>query len=92
MSDVVKKALLVGLVILLVVIGIPILLPGMGAASCVDCDSAVAVSTCTVAVLSVLTMVLALLFQLLLRTHRELYPELLRAVVFERPPQLVAPA
>ncbi len=91
MSDVVKKALLVGLVILLVVIGIPILLPGMAAAPCADCDSAVAASTCTVAVLSVLTMVLALLFQLLLRTHRALYPELLRAVVFERPPQLVAP-
>lgn len=86
---VVKKALIVALVVLLVVIGLPILMPGMGAAHCADCGPAVAASTlCLLAVLAGTLIAFALAYQFL-REHRRRYLELLLAAFFDRPPQLI---
>ncbi len=85
-----KKALLVALVVLLVLIGVPMLMPGMsGAGMCADCGPAVmAGPTCVLAaVLAGFVIAVALLVHLM-RTRRDEMFELLRAVVFDRPPQL----
>ena len=84
-----KKAVLVALVVLLVVIGLPIMMPGMGAATCHECGPVVTTGTaCTlVAVLVGFAFVFALLF-LWIRARRDLFADLLRAVVFDRPPRL----
>jgi uncharacterized membrane protein YhaH (DUF805 family) len=86
-----KKALVVALVVLLVVIGIPILLPGMGGAMCHDCGPAVAAAqACSLfAVLAGLALAISML-AVRVRTRRDLLWDLLRSLEFERPPQLLA--
>ncbi len=85
---VVKKALIVALVVLLVVIGLPVLMPGMGTASCADCGPAVAASSlCLLAVLTGAVIAFALAGRRA-REHLERHLELLRAAFFDRPPQL----
>lgn len=84
-----KKVLLLSLVVLLVVIGLPLVIPGMAAAHCADCDLAVsAASLCLLAVLGGFTAV-AFFASRLLRLRRKLVLGLLRAAVFYRPPRLV---
>lgn len=88
MGAVVKKALIVALVVLLVLIGVPVLMPGMGSAQCADCGPAVAAnSVCVLAVLAAAMFAFALAFRFL-RERRDWYLELLRAAFFDRPPQL----
>lgn len=83
-----KKVLLVSLVLLLVVIGLPVLMPGMAALQCDDCDLATAVGgQCGFVVLVALAYAGALMSQRL-RVRRILMADLLRAPVFDRPPQL----
>ena len=83
-----KKVLLVALVVLVVVIGLPVLMPGMGAANCDDCGPAVAAgSLCTFAVLAGLAYVVAVMAQRV-RLRHAITTSLLRAAVFDRPPQL----
>lgn len=84
-----KKALLIALVILLVVIGIPILMPGMGGAMCHDCGPAVTVGqACSLlAVLSGIAFAIALV-ALSIRERSDRLRLLLRAVDIARPPRL----
>lgn len=84
-----KKALLIALVIVLVVIGIPILMPGMGGAMCHDCGPAVTVGqACSLlAVLSGFALTIALL-ALSVRERSDRLRLLLRAVDIARPPRL----
>ncbi len=85
-----KKALLVALVVLLVLIGLPLLMPAMeGAATCADCGPVVmAGPTCVLAaVLAGCALAIALLSQLI-RARRDELLDLLRAALFDRPPQL----
>ena len=86
-----KKVLLVALVVILIVIGLPMLMPGMGGGSmCADCGPALSIqSACELAaVLGGLLLVIALATQRL-RMRRDELRLLLRAVLFDRPPQLV---
>ena len=84
-----KKALVVALVVLLVLIGIPILMPGMGGAMCADCGPAItAGQACSLlAVLAGFALAITLL-AFRFRTRRDLPWDLLRSLDFERPPQL----
>lgn len=83
-----KKVLLVALVVLLVVIGLPVLMPGMGGAYCDDCGPAVATgSLCTFAVLAGLAYAAAVMAQRV-RLRQAITTGLLRAAAFDRPPQL----
>ena len=89
MTDVVtwKKALLVALVVLLVLIGLPILMPG-GAMACPDCGPATtAYSVCLIAVLAEAA-IAAIALVVFLRSRTQDPPILLRAVFFDRPPRL----
>ena len=47
-----KKALIVTLVVLLVIIGVPVLMPGMGGAHCADCGPATMAGPMCIAVLA----------------------------------------
>jgi len=82
-----KKAILVALVILLVLIGLPILRSGMNMATCVDCGPAVMVGPCLPLLLGTFALLIAVA-SFLLRGRRIDPLELLRAVLFDRPPQL----
>ena len=83
-----KKVLLVALVVLLVIIGLPVLMPGMGAAYCDDCGPATAAGAlCTLVVLAGLAHV-AVLMGRRVRLGHVVMTGLLRAAVFDRPPQL----
>lgn len=84
-----KKALLIALVIVLVVIGIPILMHGMGGAMCHDCGPAVTIGqTCSLlAVLSGFAIAIAML-ALSVRERSDRLQLLLRALDLERPPRL----
>lgn len=84
-----KKALVVALVVLLVLIGIPVLMPGMGGAMCHECPPAVTAGLACglLAVLAGLALALSLL-AVRFRTRRAFLFDLLRAVTFDRPPQL----
>ncbi len=85
-----KKALVVALVVLLVLIGIPILMPGMGGTICHECTPAVASATATCSLLAVLAgFALAItLLALRFRSRRHVLGDLLRSLDFDRPPQL----
>jgi len=84
-----KKVLLVALVVLLVVIGLPMLMPGMGSATCADCGPAVmAGPVCVLAAILTGFALLILVTAQRVRLRRDDLFELLRAVAFERPPQL----
>ncbi|HEV2811494.1 MAG TPA: hypothetical protein VGV93_13985 [Acidimicrobiales bacterium] len=83
-----KKVLLVALVVLLVIIGLPLLMPGMGAAYCDDCvPGTAACAMCTLVVLAGLAYLAVHTGQ---RVHlrRVVMTGLLRAAVSDRPPQL----
>lgn len=83
-----KKVLFVAVVVLLVVIGLPVLMPGMGPIHCDDCGSATAAGAlCAFVVLAGLAYIVALLTQVV-RVGRRPMTVLLRAAVFDRPPQL----
>ena len=86
-----KKALLVALVVVLVLIGVPVLMDGMGdAAMCPDCGAGVAAApSCLLAATLVGLGLLLALTSRSFRTRRDWLRDLLRAVVFERPPRLV---
>ena len=87
-GGVVKKALIVTLVVLLVVIGVPMLMPGMGGAYCPDCGSATMAGPMCVAVLA------AAAFAALAATGRRARLEPLRRrgrlvdSLLDRPPRL----
>jgi hypothetical protein len=82
-----KKALLLALVVLLVLIGLPILMPG-GAMACPDCGPATtAYSVCLIAVLAEAA-IAAIILIVFLRSRTQDPPILLRAVSFDRPPRL----
>jgi hypothetical protein len=83
-----KKGLLVGLVVLLVVAGLPILVPGMGGGHCPVCVRDLAAGCTGLATFSVMALSVALLATFLRQRRRDL-PLLLRAVAFYRPPRLV---
>jgi len=86
----VRKALLVALVVLLVIVGLPILMPGMGSAHCADCGPAVATSQpCLLAILVGAVIALALAYRYL-REPDGRCRALLLAELFDRPPQLRA--
>lgn len=83
-----KKILLVALVVLIVLIGVPVLMPGMGAAHCDDCGPATAAGAlCTFVVLAGLAYVAVLMGQRV-RSGSVVMTGLLRAAAFDRPPQL----
>ena len=83
-----KKALLVALVVLLVLIGLPMLMPGMGgAATCTDCPPAAQAQVCTLAaVLSTFALAIILLSQRV-RQRGDHLRQLLLVPLLERPPQ-----
>lgn len=85
-----KKALVVALVVVLVLIGIPILLPGMGGTICHECTPAVASAAAACSLLAVLAgFALAItLLSLRFRSRRHVLGDLLRSLDFDRPPQL----
>ena len=83
-----KKALVVALVIVLVVIGLPMLMPGMGVALCDECGPALlAGPLCVLAILSCFVLAFAVVSQII-RPHRRTHRHLLRASLLDRPPQL----
>ena len=85
-----KKAIVVGLVLVLVVIGMPILVSGMAGMdmpSCPECVPAVMTGPCAPLVLGAVALLVALASSRLRRRHAAAI-ELLRAVLFDRPPQL----
>ena len=59
MVPVVKKALVVAVVALLVVIGLPVLMPGMGGAHCADCGPAITGAMCVAVLALAASVVLA---------------------------------
>jgi hypothetical protein len=82
-----KKALLVGLVLLLVLLGLPMLMPGMGASFCHECGPAV-VAGCANAAVLVSAVLLVALLAAMVRRRRDRWHELLVVTLFERPPRL----
>lgn len=84
-----KKALLVALVVLLVLIGIPILMGGMTGTLCHDCGPAVAAGQACglLAVLAGLALAVALV-AFRFRGGRGVRWDLLRSLELDRPPQL----
>lgn len=81
-----NKALVVALAVLLVLIGIPVLMPGMGAAGH-DCGAALAGSPCG-AVIGALPALLAAALWVLVGRHRDPMLGLLLTLRLERPPRL----
>ena len=82
-----KTALVVAVVVLLVLVGLPVLMPGMGAA-CAKCGPAAAAGACGLGVLGGLALWILAGSQLLRRQGSRRRP-LLWVTLFERPPQLV---
>ncbi len=75
------------LVVLLVVIGLPVLMPGMTTAHCGDCGLAAAAGAlCTFAVLAGFAY-LAMLMAQRVQARLLVMTGLLRAAAFDRPPQ-----
>lgn len=81
-----RKALAIAVVLLLVVTGLAVLMPGMGGAHCANCDPGTVASAMCLAVLAATA---ALLVRGGRRLRRAALPRpgLLRAMVFDRPPQ-----
>ena len=86
-AGVVKKTLVVAVVVLLVVIGLPVLMPGMGSAHCADCGPATLAGAMCLAVLAAAAFAAARSASRRARLEPAAHPGLLRAVVLERPPQ-----
>ena len=87
-SGLVKKVLLVALVMLLVMIGLPVMMPGMGGGFCTDCPPALGAGQCLLGVLAGLGSVAALASSQRLRRRGKGMISLLRAALFPPPPQL----
>lgn len=84
-----KKALVVALVVLLMLIGVPILMPGMGGATCHDCGPAIgAGQACSLLAVLAGFALTVLLSAFRFRTRRDLLWDLLRSLELDRPPQL----
>ncbi len=83
-----KKAFLVAVVVLLVLIGLPMLMPGMTAAHCDDCGPALAGGGACLVVVLVALLALTALRAESVRTQRRVAPGLLRSAAFDPPPQL----
>lgn len=83
--------MLIAVVMLLVLVGVPVLMHGMGGATfCHQCGPAVAVSqACGLAAVLTGIVLLSAVFGLWLRSRRHLIRELLLVVAFDRPPRLV---
>ena len=85
---VVKKVLIIGLVVLIVVTGVPILMGGGSMASCRDCGPAISVSmTCVAAVLVGVALLIAAASGLIRRRDIALV-SLLPRPVLDPPPRL----
>ena len=84
-----KTVALVALVVLLVLIGIPLLMPGMGGGMCAECEPAVTPGhfCLMLAVLGFLAMGLSLL-AVRVRTIAILVGALIRSLDIDRPPQV----
>jgi predicted tellurium resistance membrane protein TerC len=85
----VKKAIVVAVVVLLVVVGVPLLMPGMADAHCSTCGPATLAMTMCMAVLAAAVAGVALESRRTSLRRRRLLA-LLRATFFDRPPQLAA--
>ena len=84
-----KTVAVAALVVLLVLIGIPLLLPGMGRAICHDCGPAVSPGHSCAALAAVASVALALaLMSVRVRVRRDQYSCLVRSLDLDRPPQL----
>lgn len=89
LSTVVKKALVIAVIVLLIVVGVPLLVVGMGHGHCLTCGPAALVMSVCMAVLAAAIAAIALASERTrLRRIRAL--ELLRAAFFDRPPQRTA--
>ena len=86
---VVKKALLVAVIVLLVVVGIPLLMPGMADAQCSTCGPAAFATAMCMAVLAA-TVAEAALVSRRTSLRRRCLLALLRATFFDHPPQFAA--
>lgn len=83
-----KKAVLIALVVILVLLGLHLPVPGMGPVDCGDCDQAFLVHTMCFAIVAVgLVLLVALLHGSLMMDRRRLLA-LLLASRLERPPRL----
>lgn len=89
LSVVVKKALVVTVILLLLVAGLPLLALGMSHGHCSTCGpAALAMATCMVVLAAAVAAIELVARRRRLRRLRAL--ELLRAVVFDRPPRVLA--
>ena len=83
-----KKALLVTLVVVLVLIGLPMPVPGMGPIDCGDCDQTLLAHPVCFAIMGLgLILLVALVHESLNMDHRRVLG-LLLANRLERPPRL----
>lgn len=85
----VKRALFVGLVIVVLMTGLPVLMGMAGMAGCGDCGPAVMLSMTCVAALAGVAAVLPALLRSRFRSRERLLRLALVTSGFERPPQLV---
>lgn len=82
-----KKALLVTLVVALVLIGLPLPVPGMGPIDCGDCDQSMVVHTTCLATVGLGLLLVVALLRESLTTDRRRILALLLANRLERPPR-----
>lgn len=83
-----KKALLIALVVILVLLGLPLPVPGMGPIDCGDCDQALLVHTMCFAIVGLGLILLVALMRESLTMDRRRILGLLLANRLERPPRL----
>lgn len=84
------RTLTVGLVLVLVVIGLPVIMPGMGNAHCEQCDRAMSPGpVCLLAILITVTNLLALVSGIF-GARPQRCPLLVRSSSFDPPPQFAA--
>lgn len=81
-----KKALVVAVVVLVVVVGLPVLVSGMAGAHCAECGPATLAVAMCLAVLAA-AIVLVVPGAGAVRRGAAVHRGLLRAALFERPPQ-----
>lgn len=81
--------LIAGLVVLLMVIGVPLVMPGMSGSHCANCSPATPASTMCLAVLAAAAALLVVGSRRI-RPLRAAHRELIRSVFFHPPPQLAS--
>ncbi|MFP5318213.1 MAG: hypothetical protein ACLGI2_07950 [Acidimicrobiia bacterium] len=86
---VVKKAFVAALVVLVVVTGLPLLMPGMGGAHCTECGPASAASTMCMAVVAAAALLASVLARRRARLDAPPRRGRVAAPPLERPPQLL---